>query len=557
MIRVHNSESYALRNPLYYDVWTCANPDGPWWQGKTVDEFLLCPLTPRENLSSKANVFEYNFDELRQPDTYESLAFGTSFSYREHTWNSVFNVQSEGDLVNIQTESGWIPSALKQYKLTKDKIKYLFPGHSFRGIKCNSSCRSGSDRIYRYHMVPYVWDPVLLGWHTYELIWYSLLDSDGYWWRSNAYGNKVSALGQNHDLRHYFYAMRWDSTQQKFLVHWDNTVYKSNGTRQGNVILINPWDNITTVYERVQELFSASAEYLITTRSNWRWWDIVRYGEGEVVSRSHRHLPDLRRPNYDAIFAEYNSLVNWHALAAEAYQNLGMADVNSVSNLKELLEMGGAVMGFIDTLKSLPSKKVKAAASAWLAVHYGFKLTILDALELRETLKKFSSRRENLTKCQASTTLTGVTQIEFDYRYQVFYDQFAKLESMLEQLLSISDAFITLENSWDMVPWSFVIDWFVQVGDWLQSLDNYANLVQKHDVICTGRSVRAVYDALPSQIGIYPDEVGEDAGMGMVTLKFYKRVYSPNLIKPSLLPSATVNLFDHMIEVAALYISIK
>lgn len=261
----------------------------------------------------------------------------------------------------------------------------------------------------------------------------------------------------------------------------------------------------------------------------------VDFSKPDFYEVKNRFFPDINR-------------VNWHELAAEAYQDLGMADINGIANLKELTEMGGAVMSFAKTLKSLPAKRVKAAASAWLAVHYGFKLTILDAQELYSVLNDFTYRRSSLSKAQAG----GSTQIgyqTYEHRYQVFFDVFAQLRSVLLQCVAISDAFPTLENAWDMVPWSFVIDWFVDLGSVLQSLDNWFNLRQRHEVVAVGRSVKSSR-MVNSNVFVPGSDVNLD-------ISYYAREYTKDLVSPSIIPSVTINPFNHLVEAAALIISIK
>lgn len=259
----------------------------------------------------------------------------------------------------------------------------------------------------------------------------------------------------------------------------------------------------------------------------------------------------LRQPNFDAIFSSNRRNPNWSELAASAYSNLGMSDINGIAYLHDLIAMGSQVRSFASTLKSIPSNKVKSAASAWLAVHYGFKLMLLDTVTLRDTLRKESLRNSRKSKCQASTEYS-YSDIRFRARYQVFYNQFERLEDELLKLQKLSDATITSENIWDMVPFSFVIDWFVSVGDVLQSLDNYAALIQEHRVIAAGRSIKGACKAKASQLGL-PNYIDT----GNVQLGCYFRRYARSLQPPSLLPSVTVNPFNHLIEGAALFISRK
>lgn len=262
-------------------------------------------------------------------------------------------------------------------------------------------------------------------------------------------------------------------------------------------------------------------------------------------------LSAIHMPNYEAIFPSKTRNPNWSSLAAEAYQDLNFSDINGLAFVKDAAEMGAMCSKFARTLKSLPSKRVKAAASAWLAVHYGFKLQLLDTKTLYHELEKQSVRDSRKSKCQAGTTYRK-GRVSYSARYQVFYNQFDKLTDLYRQMMEISDFGLTLENVWDMIPYSFIIDWFISIGDILSSIDGYAKMTQEHKVIAVGRSIKGECFALPSMLGLE-----KEVSCNGVQITAYLRRYSTQLTLPSLLPSVTVNPFNHLVEGAALVISRK
>lgn len=258
--------------------------------------------------------------------------------------------------------------------------------------------------------------------------------------------------------------------------------------------------------------------------------------------------PDLHSPSPAIFQTQKRRYFNWPALAGQAYQSLGMADVNGIAYLKDMFEFGSACTSFAATLKSIPHKKVKAVAAAWLSVHYGFRLFLADTKEILEVLEKETARRSSLSRCEART-FEEDGAITFAYGYQVFYDQWAKVRSMLEQTVTLLDLGLNLDNIWDMVPYSFVIDWFVDIGSVLKSLQNFSQLQQEHSLICCGRSIKGVTSLRPSQLGLQDDDA---TCSGVVS--YYTRQYRDRLVIPSLVPSVTFNPFDHLVEAAALTI---
>lgn len=262
-------------------------------------------------------------------------------------------------------------------------------------------------------------------------------------------------------------------------------------------------------------------------------------------------VPMLHAPNYEAVFDRFRRNPNWHQLASQAYQGLSFSDINGIAYVADAAEMGAAVKSFAKTLQGIPSRRVKAAAQAWLSVHYGFKLMLLDTVKLRDELAAASLRNSRKSKCQSSISYTR-GRINYTARYQVFFNEFDQLLDLVDQMLVISDFSLTLENLWDMMPCSFVIDWFISVGDILSAIDGYATLTREHRVIAVGKSIKGETPLLNSMIGI-----GKEYTLHGARLTAYFRRYSEVLESPSFLPSVTVNPFKHLAEGAALVISRK
>lgn len=504
---------------------------------------------------NRSNFKIYRFGGI-EPDIFgENIRYPHSGLY--HKWDSIRHFKVDGDLypfnvADIDAAFGGLSVSAKFNALTGDS----HPLNLYFSV--DQTCRWTANMyhdVLRYNVgmpsrerenlfaVPCFMRAIALGNGCYAL--YSMTPTYLY-----KYGD------------HYSFAMYVDKPTQEYGVNSnvnvsfvryelkDDYVYRYSGTPPAdftsNRRVFSALEGAQLAYhvaDWVEELV-----VLYASRVTWRTSASATY-KAKTLRGYQFFRPSC--PNFEAVFSEDRRNPNWRALASQAYQSLGMSDINGIAYLSDLIEMGTQVRSFAGTLKSIPSQKVKAAASAWLAVHYGFKLMLLDTKTLIETFEKQSLRTSRLSKCQAATSWDshGIT---FTARYQVFYDQFAHLVSELQKLQELTDATITSENIWDMVPFSFVIDWFVSIGDVLQSLDIYANLIQKHEVICSGRSIKGACRAKASQLGL-PDFVD----VGNVQLSCYFRRYEKSLQPPSLFPSVTVNPFNHMVEGAALWISRK
>lgn len=322
-------------------------------------------------------------------------------------------------------------------------------------------------------------------------------------------------------------------------------IYKT-GFRDGTLGLTYTYNNFDVVVSHAKQLLFEMLTFDFERR----------YGDSPIGSSLYMlHVngtPAISReprdPNWGAFVDEIGLDINWREIAAKAYQNLGFADINGIAFAKDVAETGRSMLSYARTLSSLPSKKVKGAANLYLATHYGLKLFFSDLRELQQTLYESSLRRSSLSRCQSSETRHRVSST-VDVRYQVFYDEYAQLESLLSQLLDMTDLVLSSENVWDMVPWSFVVDWFVNVGDTLTAIDNYLKLVRKHKVLACGKSILCTGSVKASSLGIFT-HVEQ-----YINASYYERWYEDRLTFPSLLPSVTINLFDHLIEAAALTIT--
>lgn len=493
---------------------------------------IVVPLLP----SFDARVIQYDFDILNSPDSIETLLNEGAFEYAGHTWNDVLNCKCTGTLISANYNDNAILRNLRT------PIRFIRWGSEYDYHYQFDLDRHGKgERLITYLCEFLLYSHLVDCYYTGFFQYYVLYDSDGQTYLSDAYG---SNKGHDGYIRLWNFEV-YHLTNKDYanpLRYYKDYVRAANWSMASTQLYIQSSDSHQRIMQRIREITMVDA----TQRQDHK----MTY---TVVSSAWTLLggkpPQPRCPNYDTLFPEKDRNPNWKEIAGNAYQSLGMADINGVANISELLEMGSTVASFAKTLQDLPSTKVKGAASAWLAVHFGFKLTILDAVELNEVMEKYVNKRSNLSKIQAAATHIS-NGIAYNCRYQVFYDEFANVRSILERLLTIADAYPTLENSWDMVPWSFVIDWFLNLGDILQSLDVYANLRQKHDVICCGRSIKARSQIPHTCLGI-PD------GHGVCYATYYRRAYQKNLILPSLVPSVTINPFNHLIEAAALYISTR
>jgi len=157
-------------------------------------------------------------------------------------------------------------------------------------------------------------------------------------------------------------------------------------------------------------------------------------------------------------------------LCAEASERLNRSKVNMlefIADLKNPTEL-------IPKLRKLRS--FKGLASSYLGMQYGVLPFKDDLKNIYEALIRRVPRidRYGLRNVYGGRTqMTTVDEITYTCQQSVKLGV-ANEDSRLLSLINGIESWgflPTFENVWDLVPLSFVIDWFVQVGDLLESVD--------------------------------------------------------------------------------------
>jgi hypothetical protein len=252
--------------------------------------------------------------------------------------------------------------------------------------------------------------------------------------------------------------------------------------------------------------------------------------------------------NFWMLFQDLSNLV-------EDFQNLKAAGVEDVYQLWRWWKRKGSKM---DT--------AKAAANTYLPLKYGYKLTLEDCqsffdgiLRAREELRGFHECRY-LGPEREKEGLSSTPFIPEFSGSQVFCWQATVLPepnmfSGVFAFLNDFSAWLTVEDAWDWIPYSFVIDWivstpkkFVQDMDWHAWKANF-NLVEA----CRSYKLIGDCDArrvLKAPLGLI------DPGQ-RVTISYYHRNWSKRFDPPPYYreqSSGPATALSHWVELSALTI---
>lgn len=180
----------------------------------------------------------------------------------------------------------------------------------------------------------------------------------------------------------------------------------------------------------------------------------------EAAMRYYRMLEPNHRPDGGEFSEVYRN----------AMSSIG-ADVNSLANVADFI---GAVRdikkGRLFKGISSISDTVKMAAKGWLGYRYAYCTTKSDLEEYQKLVHKFT--HEDRTKVQIARA--GLTNDAGSFHCKVVYSDNVcnKIDELYHQLCR-AGLMVDEYKLWDMIPMSFVVDWFVPIGDLLEDISTH------------------------------------------------------------------------------------
>jgi len=220
--------------------------------------------------------------------------------------------------------------------------------------------------------------------------------------------------------------------------------------------------------------------------------------------------------------------------------------VNMIAFLRDLRKP----QELIPKLRKL--KKLRTTAGNYLSYKYGILPTIDDlksivaaVLKLKPYLDKngFKTYGAGFTDSYTSSSIT--TKLEQHIKIAIS-DEDSAFDAIASKLDSMG--FLpTLENVWDLIPYSFVLDWFVDVGDFLHRVDSRLRLVRLNIRYATmSRKETTSYKLIAGPNLPFA---------GPIDLVRYQRWVTDHCPVPPLSVSTPFSVSDHWLEAGALILS--
>lgn len=189
-------------------------------------------------------------------------------------------------------------------------------------------------------------------------------------------------------------------------------------------------------------------------------------------------LNGFRKVKLDAGTSRLASFIEadgWGELSQAAIDSIPYADTNGLQYFPELASFTSLLRQFT----SVRYTSAKDLANAYLAFQYGAKSLVRDSTTYVDGLKRFrnSIKTKSFSAVRSSTygTLSSsslASSISVERHYKIVYRRHENAILNSYRVLREWGLAPTLVAAWDLVPFSFVVDWFLDISSCLEQIDN-------------------------------------------------------------------------------------
>lgn len=150
---------------------------------------------------------------------------------------------------------------------------------------------------------------------------------------------------------------------------------------------------------------------------------------------------------------------------------------NSFANVKELASLFTSLItgGWKDAIRHAANKKLRRRiADNWLSYRYAYNTTKADL----EELTALATRLANLPAGQVRFSQTYTAPNGVSFRLSCDLPASAFIPTSIVEASKTFNLRLTGYNVWDMIPFSFIVDWLIPIGDWLAAAQNMSDMAE-------------------------------------------------------------------------------
>nr|AOG30804.1 phage maturation protein [ssRNA phage DC] len=256
--------------------------------------------------------------------------------------------------------------------------------------------------------------------------------------------------------------------------------------------------------------------------------------------------------------------IDFGDLANEAAKSIRSLDINSIAYLRDFIEIGKLTRSItsITELSGTLTDFIHKISGFYLGNHYGTRLTIKDTEKIAKAIDKidleygtqsmFASESAAVeyggNKYDVTYWLSGRVQNVSDdvlHETETINQAIDQLKNRITRIGLELDILPTFENIWDLIPYSFVLDWFVPIGKTLEHREetSYMQSLPVEDVFMSIKVANAIDDTRYVQGGVLHTEISR---------KYYVRNCTSRLPLPKMHIEAPKGAQSHWLEASAI-----
>lgn len=191
---------------------------------------------------------------------------------------------------------------------------------------------------------------------------------------------------------------------------------------------------------------------------------------------------------YAANYAGYPGLVQ------EAASRIYSQGFDALTFLAEITDVRRQFLGAVKTLKSIPIprdwKKISTTGE-WLSARYGWRTLMYDVDDVSKTVAEYNLKRaissERAGRTYTFKVIKDIPPTDYTHYtidHVVVDNVTVGQRGMVSAEISVPKVLINpIATAWELIPFSFVADWFVSVGSAIEAA-SFAALAQQYTASC-------------------------------------------------------------------------
>lgn len=289
-------------------------------------------------------------------------------------------------------------------------------------------------------------------------------------------------------------------------------------------------------------------------------WYFLSPGDSNIAPELGS-LPQIRKTIMSRVYsylATTKSAVHklsWYEPCRSAVESMTALSMNNLENLSQLADPKGMLPPARDIL-NIKKHPAKGIASIHLWFSYAAKTSLKDTMDILNNygriLEALGQSQPTLSVKYGTSFITmpvlgSTVSVRLNSKIMLYQKFRTEVETLTHKMAALGFA-PGIAPSWDMVPFSFVIDWFIGFGDMLASVDYALFTANRFDVQSVTNSAKLVIPLSISQLGISGDV------QGGINLTYYYR-WVTNSLPLNEFHFGTGNANTHIFDGLALVIA--